>query len=249
MENYCIFKDLEGSQIIELKNGYSKILSFLIETHQNEFNSKLRLKHALKKILICSNDESNCLHCLYANKDSNKIVAILNDLENKKDLIVICENIVCTMSLGYLKENLTNLIEPISFVSNEKQMAVSRIGYGTVNKIFFFYEKPFWDESLSGLEPIWLLDENKGETILNKLDKFDENNWFESISYFTVQKDHKNVLCAWLSGCEFFEKFSNEKISNDCTLLLRKFLNNNNIPEPIKILKYIYYYFLFKIFN
>jgi len=241
MENYCIFKDLEGSQIIELKHGYKKILSFLIETHQNEFNSRLRLKHELKKILICSNSHdstsSSCLHCSYTNNDSNKIVVILNDLENNKDLIVLCENIVCTMSLGYLKENLTNLIEPISYVSNEKKMAVSRIGYGTVNKIFLFYDQPFWDQNLSGIQPIWLLDENKGETILNKLDNFDGNNWFESISYFSVQKDHKNVLCAWLSGCEFFEYFSNDKISQDCTFVLRKFLNNNNIPEPSKILK------------
>ena len=191
----------------------------------------------LKRIILCSKDESNCLHCSYTNNDSNKIVAIINDLEENKDLIVICENIVCTMSLGYLKENLTNLIEPISFISNEKQMAVSRIGYGTVNKIFLFYEKPFWDECLSGIQPIWLLNEN--ETILSKLNDIDELNWYESISYFDRVKDHKNVLCAWLSGCEFFEQFSNEKISNDCTLVLKKFLNNNNIPEPIKILKYL----------
>ena len=81
----------------------------------------------LKKIILCSKNEPNCLHCSYTNnKDSNKIVAIINDLEENKDLIVICENIVCTMSLGYLKENLSSLIEPIGFVSNEKQLVFER---------------------------------------------------------------------------------------------------------------------------
>ena len=160
-----------------------------------------------------------------------------------KDLIILCDNVVCTMSLGYLKENLINLIQPVSLIPSEKLLSVQRVGYGTVNKIFLFYDKPFWDSNLSGIQPIWLLDELKGDTILNKLENFNEDNWFESISYFSIVKEHKNILCAWLSGVQFFESFSDDKISRECTMVLRTFLANDQIPEPNKIVKYFTFIF------
>jgi hypothetical protein len=241
MKNYCVFKDLRGSQIIEPNFGYRNILSFLIKDYQKQFNSRLRLKHALKKILICSS-QSDCLHCSHT-PEKDRIVLIITDLDSTKDLIVICENVVCTMSLGYMKDNLTRLIEPISFIPKEKLLAVSRLGYGTVNKIFLVYDKPFWESTLSGIQPIWLFNETKSNTVLNKLENFNESNWFESISYFSTVKNHSNILSAWLGGCSFVEKLSDEKISKDCTMVLRKFLNNNSIPEPTNILKYFRVYF------
>ena len=97
---------------------------------------------------------------------------------------------------------------------------------------------------MNGIQPIWLFNESKSSTVLNKLENFNESNWFESISYFSSVKNHKNILVAWLGGCCFVEKLSDEKISRDCSMVLRKFLNNNSIPEPDKILKYLITYFL-----
>jgi spermine oxidase len=231
--NFCIWKELKGSQVMELKYGYKNILKLIINNHANQFNSRLRLKHALKKILICSS-QSDCLHCTHT-PEKDRIVLIITDLDSTKDLIVICENVVCTMSLGYMKDNLARLIEPNSFIPKEKLLAVSRLGYGTVNKIFLVYDKPFWKKNMNGFHPIWLLKKN--ETVLSKLDEINETNWFENISYFETVKDHKNILVAWCSG-DFVEKLSDEKINHDCTMVLRKFFNDNNIPEPIKIIKY-----------
>jgi outer membrane protein insertion porin family len=56
------------------------------------------------------------------------------------------------------------------------------------------------------------------------------------LGYFETVKDHKNILVAWCSG-DFVEKLSDEKINHDCTMVLRKFFNDDNIPEPIKIIK------------
>ena len=218
---------------MELKFGYRNIVKLIIQNHQKQFNSRLRLKHALKKILACST-QPGCLHCSYT-PDKDRLVLIVNNLETNSDLIVICDNVVCTMSLGYLKDNLANLIEPSSYIPNEKLVAVSRLGYGTVNKIFLVYDKPFWKDSMSGFHPIWLLKTN--ETIFSKLDDIKKTNWFENIGYFKTIDNHKNILLAWLSGSEFVEYYSEEKISHDCTMLLRKFFNDNSIPEPIKIIK------------
>ena len=55
---------------------------------------------------------------------------------------------------------------------------------------------------------------------------------FESICYFEPVINQDNILCAWLSGCKFFEKFDHEKIKNDCTHVLKKMLNRDDIPLP-----------------
>ena len=230
---YCVWKELKGSQLIELKYGYRNIIELILGDFKKQFESKLHLRHALKKIIICSN-QSDCIHCRYTS-DKEKLALIITDLELNKDLIVLCDKVVCTMSLGYLKHNITSLIEPKSLIPNEKLLAVSRLGYGTVNKIFLIYDKPFWQDTMQGFHPIWLLKTN--ETIFSKLDDIKKTNWFENIGYFKTIDNHKNILLAWLSGSEFVEYYSEEKISHDCTMLLRKFFNDNSIPEPIKIIK------------
>ena len=42
------------------------------------------------------------------------------------------------------------------------------------------------------------------------------------------------ITCAWISGCEFFESFSDDKIAQDCTMVLRKFIDKY-IPLPKQI--------------
>ena len=233
MKNYCVFKDCAGSQIMEPKYGYKNIIDFMIEPYKHEFIKQVKLRHALKRILLCSS-QSNCSHCKYTD-NSNKVVLIVNDVVNNCDLIVICDHVVCTMSLGFLKENIKKLIEPIRLVPSEKLLAIERIGYGTVNKIFLIYDKPFWELNVTSFHPIWFLKEN--ETIISKLDEINESNWFENIPYFDIVKNHENILCAWLSGCEFVENFTDEKIARDCTILIRKFFRDESIPEPKKVIK------------
>lgn len=135
LRNYSIFVDLKGCQIMEPNYGYRPIIDCMIKPYEEEFNSRTQLNCPLEKILLCktadasSNENDPCEHCLYSN-DKSKVVLLF---ANK---IVVCENVVCTMSLGYMKENLTRLVEPVSFIPHEKLLAVERIGFGTVNKVF-----------------------------------------------------------------------------------------------------------------
>ena len=133
---------MKGCQIIQTKYGYSGVIKGMIKSNEQEFNKRLKLNHSLEKILMCNeldkdlNKNSPCKHCLYTT-DKNKIVLEINNLneESKKPLIVICDNVVCTMSLGFLKENIEKIIEPSSLIPEEKMMAISRLGYGAVNKV------------------------------------------------------------------------------------------------------------------
>ena len=140
LKNYCVFKDLKGLQIIQTTDGYGKIFDLIFEKDKQKFLPRLKLNKSLEKILICKNHADNylsselCEHCKYTH-DDNKIVLILNDEINKKKNSVICENVILTASLGFLKENLKDLIEPKRIIPNNKLTAVSRLGYGTVNKV------------------------------------------------------------------------------------------------------------------
>jgi hypothetical protein len=44
-------------------------------------------------------------------------------------------------------------------------------------------------------------------------------------------------LSAWLAGNEHFELLDDKTIADECTKLLRQFLNNPGIPQPKKILR------------
>ncbi len=248
LNNFNTFEELKGSQIIQTKYGYKNLLNLIIQDYSNEFNSRLNLNHSLSRILVCKHLKYNkkigqakqenikCEHCLYT-KQQSKIVILIKDLTKSipQNRIIVCENIVCTMSLGYLKNNLSKLIEPVEFIPAEKLAAVSRLGFEAINKIFLVYDKPFWNDDLIGIYPINIL--KNSETISSKLGELNSINWFESICYFEPVKDNKKVLCAWLSGCLFSENFSSEKIAQDCTKYLRRLLNRLDISEPTSILR------------
>ena len=109
------WKELEGNQQVELKYGYKAILDSMInKTDSEKFYSKLKLKHSLSRILLCENsfnDEKSandsCEHCLYTN-DENKVVLLVEN--NSENIVFICNHVICTMSLGYLKENLVVVV-------------------------------------------------------------------------------------------------------------------------------------------
>jgi len=243
IKNYCAYKEFSGCQEVETKYGYKNIINSIIENKSEEFYQRLCLEHELKKIYICSS-AIDCKHCLYGSSDINELVVVLNDIVLSKEIIILCKNIVCTMSLGYLKEHLSSIIEPISFISNEKKLAVERIGYGIVNKIFLFYNEKFWSDHINVIRPLWL---SSKENVIDKIKKFNDYNWFESIFEIDVKQVDTNEYCLlfWLNGCEFYDKFSDNKISSDLTGLLRNVLNRVDIPEPNKILKYFNLMFYF----
>jgi hypothetical protein len=245
LKNFSNYKEFNGHSYVELKKGYTPIIKAFMNKHESEYLARLSLNHYMKQIYLCNRTTSNqiykrdCIHCKYTN-DSNKVVLKIcnaTDVNDQKDFIVIADHVVCTMSLGYLKENINNLIEPISYVPNEKRLAVSRLGFGTINKIFLFYNEPFWSAHLKLINMIWIPD-NK-DFYLDKLIYRNSNkrNWLEDICKFEVVDSYPNALSAWIAGSEDFEKLDDATISSECTKLLRTFLNNKSIPEPISIIR------------
>ena len=123
--------------------GYQSVLDSLIAKNRVELHARLRLRHALKRILMCrkllnSVDAHACEHCKYSS-DERQLVLLVDDLAKGKkseELVVLCDQVLSTMSLGYLKAHMRHgLVEPVDCVPSEKLAAIDRLGFGTVNKV------------------------------------------------------------------------------------------------------------------
>lgn len=139
LRNFAKYENLKGNKMVPIPNGYLSIVKKVVEPHLEKLNPRLILNHELTKILLCTSLSSSktdraCEHCKYSN-DPNQIVVRLKDRVENKEVLAICERVVCTVSLGVLKARLHELIEPSEFIPREKLDAVSRLGFGTNNKV------------------------------------------------------------------------------------------------------------------
>jgi len=166
----------------------------------------------------------------------------IEDEQNKIQKIFLCDNVICTMSLGFLKAKLPDLIEPVDFIPKTKLEAVSRLGFDAINKIFLIYDKPVWNEKFKqadGFYLVWLPeDDNQIYSVENLNHRSSTKLWYENISAFEVAIGNENVLIGWISGREEYETLDDSVIKKECTEVLRKFMNNPTFPEPVSILRH-----------
>ena len=81
-------------------------------------------------------------------KASNKIKISCND-----GTIYTTNNLICTFSLGVLKENHLKMFSPP--LPKAHQQVIENIGYGTINKIFLHFDRKWWNDDWKGLQLIW----------------------------------------------------------------------------------------------
>lgn len=74
----------------------------------------------------------------------------------------ICEHVICTIPLGVLKDKADSLFSPP--LPQHKQEAIEKLLFGTVNKIFLVYERPFLHPDIEKVMLLWDVDPaQKGE--------------------------------------------------------------------------------------
>jgi hypothetical protein len=76
----------------------------------------------------------------------------------------------------------------------EKVTVIDTIKFGTTDKIFLEFEKPFWDLKDPGFMFLWAGDENDEEQVV------DETNWVRHILGFDGVLRQPNMLLGWVAG-------------------------------------------------
>ena len=66
--------------------------------------------------------------------------------------------VICTVSLGYLKANYSNLFKPE--LPEDKIGAIEKLGFGCVNKFWLVFEQPLTEFEFNGLQIFFRNDVN-----------------------------------------------------------------------------------------
>lgn len=116
-------------------------------------------------------------------------------------------------------------------IPEPKLNAINGIRFGTMDKIFLEFSKPFWNDDFFGVSMLWnTIDKNE-----LKDTQFD---WLLDIIGINVVEYQNRVLCGWTAGKigRRIELLSEETIKEGFLMLLKKFLPQMDIPEPVNIL-------------
>lgn len=66
-----------------------------------------------------------------------------------------------------------------------------------------------------------------------------EDSWLQDVFGFYTVDYQPNILCGWISGVSArrMEMTSEEDVMKGVVYLLRKFIRNMNVPEPVKVVR------------
>lgn len=171
----------------------------------------------------------------------NKTVRKINYGESNGGIKVECidgsiffaDNVICTVSLGVLKACQFSMFEPQLPLS--KFNAIDGLAYGTLDKIYLLYEKPFWDANWGGFSILWKLEHRKElrEDSIN-------GEWLEGLlGFFTFNNHQPNMLCGWISGAMAIkmEQIDDANVKIGAEKVLRMCLNRSNIPDATSMIR------------
>ncbi|NXO04834.1 PAOX oxidase, partial [Rhinopomastus cyanomelas] len=147
----------------------------------------------------------------------------------------LADHVIITVPLGFLKECHQDFFQPP--LPEQKAEAIRRLGFGTNNKIFLEFEKPFWEPQHQLLNVVW-----EDESPLEEPSADLEKNWFKKLIGFVVlqpPEQHGHVLCGFIAGkeSEYMETLSDMEVLSTMTHVLRTLTGNPFLPAPRSVLR------------
>ncbi|XP_031636092.1 spermine oxidase-like [Contarinia nasturtii] len=137
-----------------------------------------------------------------------------------------CDHLICTVSLGVLKKNYRKMFEPS--LPDYKVDSIEGIGFGTVDKIYVEFTKPFWNEEWEGVSFLWKPEEMAAirEDPIN-------GEWMSSIIGFYPVSFQPNILCGWITGqaARKMEQVNDNDLKTGVNHVLKLFLKEWNGAE------------------
>ncbi|GIX84722.1 spermine oxidase [Caerostris extrusa] len=216
---------------IEFSNGASSLIGTLVSQLPADI---FRLNKSVKTVKWSEKLSSDFHDHLFSeNRPENSFPVLLqcDDGEN-----IYADSVIVTSSIGFLKENIDSFFSPS--LPKNKQEALQSVGFGTVNKIYLIYDQPFWTSEDRGFQLVW---ENPITGNCKQLSI--EHPWINDISGFDALPKFPNILLGWIGGegAKLMETVEEEVVGNVCSDLLRIFLNQPSIPNPLKVVRSCWY--------
>lgn len=147
--------------------------------------------------------------------------------------VFFCDHVICTIPLGVLKES-PKLFEPA--LPEYKRDSIDHLLFGTVDKIYLEFERPFLNQDISEIMLLWENDLPEAESESSEQTK---EFWYKKI--YSFSKINDTLLLGWISGkeAEHMETLDDQTVSDKCTELLKKFLKDPCIPNPKRCVRYL----------
>lgn len=144
------------------------------------------------------------------------------------------DHVICSVSLGVLKRQHKSIFQPP--LPQTKIDTIEGMGFGVVGKIILEFEQPFWPVDWPGFTLLWKVDDLKG------IRKQNGNEWLEYITgIFTINRQ-RNLLLVWINGAgaREMEQLPESQVRDGVTSVLKKFLKDWSIPDPIRMKRFDY---------
>lgn len=139
------------------------------------------------------------------------------------------DHVICTMSLGVLKERHVSIFNPL--LPLEKITTIEGIYFGTVAKIYLEFDEPFWPDDWKCCSLLWNYEELKSV-------REHKHSWLEgAVGFYTVDR-HPNLISTWICGdnSKRLEQTPKDEVKASALWLMRMFLKDFNIPDPINVI-------------
>ncbi|CAF1041616.1 unnamed protein product [Rotaria sordida] len=231
---YLAYEDLEGEYENDLKNGgYRPFINYLKSFIPNDKRIRLNCEVIRVKFM----------------EDDRKLLVEMNYLNQQCMKTIICDHIIWTTSLGYLKENFHMIFADEPKLIQQKQNSITNIGFGTVNKVIMIYKKKFWSRHINSIVLLHtkkdlsfeISDELRQQLQIERVD----SDMFKEIvnmlfHYDVLPSTDIPVLICWFVGptAIMIENLSEKLIGQVCHEVLCNYLNIvQEKYQPVRILK------------
>ncbi|XP_068149217.1 spermine oxidase-like [Drosophila tropicalis] len=143
--------------------------------------------------------------------------------------ILQADHVICTVSLGVLKEQHAELFVPR--LPEAKVRAIKGLNLGTVDKFLLEFSSPPMPEDIEEFQCLWL---EKDLAELRGTEMF----WLESVSGFHCVSHQPRLLEGWIIGAHarHMETLTEAKVLEGIQWLFGKFLNFE-IPQPKRFVR------------
>lgn len=205
--SYTQYHECDGIELINLKDGYQTVIDSLVEDIPRNW---VRLRTAVKRIEIC-----------------NRSLRVKTYIENnEKKSYELFDHLIITSSIGFLQRHLDTFFG--FALPQAKVDIIKSLGFGTIDKIYLHFDKPFWKDEEIGFQLIWT--------------KRDHNFpiWVYDISGFDSVRGQPNVLVAWIggNGAKVMEQMDSDlEVGDICAHVLRLFLPDREIDCPSRVIR------------